>query len=314
MRALVTGSNGFVGRHLAAELRAQDADVWGVDCAIQAATDGNATFVLGDILDAAFLDGVLKQARPTHVFHVAGQVGSSESDREALFRANLDAAVSVAESMRQCAPGAWLLLASSSAVYGASSILPVAEDAPVRPTTAYGESKAAAEDAVRRIAGDAGIRVVVARTFNLIGPAMSRRLFAGSLAAQIAAAERGGEPQVKVGNLQGRRDYVDVRDAARAYVSLTACDAGTINVCSGVAHSSQELADEMCRLAAVPVTLDHDGSRVQAGDVDEQRGTFRRLAEATGWTPSIPFGQSVRDVLEHERRAAASSARERGEA
>jgi len=316
MRALITGCNGFVGRLLVAHLRAGGAEICGIDRTAQDpdATGAGVTLVPGDILDASFVGKVLLQARPSHVFHMAAVMGTSGTDRAGLLDVNAQGTAVVADAVRRHAPGAWLLLASSSAVYGAQDALPIGEDAPSRPTTPYGESKAAAEDAARRVAADGDIRLVIARTFNLLGPGMSRHLFAGSLAAQIVAAEHGGPSRIRVGHLQGKRDYVDVRDAVRACVSLTACDSGTFNVCSEVARSSQELADRMCAHATVPVTLEHDAARLQTGDVDEQRGSFRRLAAATGWAPAISFDQSVRDVLEHERRVATTAQAGRGNA
>jgi GDP-4-dehydro-6-deoxy-D-mannose reductase len=316
MRALITGSSGFVGRHLAAHLCAGGAEVWGVDRQPPSREEEvpGVRHATGDILDDRFVEQTLGTTQPTHVFHVAGIIGTPGTDRETLFNVNAGGTAAIVTAMRRLVPGAWLLLASSSAVYGHPDSLPLVEDAPVRPTTPYGESKVASEDAARGVAAGGELQLVIARTFNLLGPGMSRGLFGGALAAQIVAAEHGGPSRIRVGNLRGRRDYVDVRDAVRAYVGLAACHAGTFNVCSDEARSSQELADRMCAHARVPVTIEHDGTRMRAGDVDEQRGSYRRLAAATGWAPAIPFDQSLRDVLDGERRAVLATRTGRGNA
>jgi len=179
------------------------------------------------------------------------------------------------------------------------------------------------ETAAASFRGAHGMNIAVARTFNLLGPGMPSRLFAGSMAAQIAAAERGGSPTIKVGRLDSSRDYVDVRDAVRAYLALaslptvdvrdavraslapagqSAREPWVFNVCSGVSRSCREIADQMLALARVPVALDHDVARLQTGDIDRQQGSAVRLERATRWTPTIAFSTSVRDTLDHARR------------
>jgi nucleoside-diphosphate-sugar epimerase len=168
---------------------------------------------------------------------------------------------------------------------------------------------AALEMAAASFRGAHEMNIVVTRTFNLLGPGMPSRLFAGSLAAQIVAAERGGSRTINVGRLDSSRDYIDVRDAARAYLALAmasqlAQEPWVFNVCAGVSHSCGELADMMLALSSVPVKLDHDVSRLQSGDIDDQQGSAARLQRTTGWRPTIALSTSVRDTLDHARKRA----------
>jgi len=373
MRALITGIGGFVGGHLSALLRQEGFEVWGIDRLPVAAGVANRAVAieLGDVCDPAFTDRIVQAARPTHVFHFAWEFDPSRIGSTDAANRNVLGLTVLLESIGASARHARVMIASSSAVYGATEQRPtdkeaqpkqttaypisdgaldrqpIDEDAPLKPINAYGISKVAMETAAASFRGPHGMNIVVTRTFNLLGPGMPSRLFAGSLAAQIVAAERGGPRTIKVGRLDSSRDYIDVRDAARAYLALAmaskptiderdaaqvdvalasqpavdVCDAApahlalalasqptqepwVFNVCAGAAHSCRELADEMVALASVPVTLDHDASRLQSGDIDYQRGSSARLQRTTGWTPAIAFSTSVRDTLDHARSGA----------
>jgi GDP-4-dehydro-6-deoxy-D-mannose reductase len=136
------------------------------------------------------------------------------------------------------------------------------------------------------------------------------RLLPGALAAQVVAAEQGGSRTIRIGRLDSSRDFLDVRDAARAYHGLAVARAtrpGVFNVCAGMARSALSLAEHFIAAAQVPVELVHDTSRLQVGDVDTQCGTPARIARTTGWEPEISFEASVRAMLEWERTAARAS-------
>jgi len=306
MRALITGIGGFVGGHLATLLQQEGFEVGGIDRLSVAA--GGATSAVatesGDICDPSFTNRVVRDAKPTHVFHLAWEFDQNQTASADAANRNVLGLSVLLEAIGVSARDARVVIASSSAVYGAPERQPIDEEAPPKPTTAYGRSKAAVEAAADGFRGRLGQNIVITRTFNLIGPGMPRRLFAGSLATQIAAAERGGSPAIKVGRLDSSRDYVDVRDAAHAYLALarlSAREPWVFNVCSGVSRSCEELADQMLAMAGVPVTLIHDDLRMQAGDVDAQSGSAARLRQATGWAPSFSFSASVRDTLDHAR-------------
>jgi nucleoside-diphosphate-sugar epimerase len=125
-----------------------------------------------------------------------------------------------------------------------------------------------------------GMNIVVARTFNLLGPGMPPRLFAGSLAAQIAAAERGGSPAIKVGRLDSSRDYVDVRDAVRAYLALASLP--TVDV--------RDAVRAYLALASLPTADVRDAARAYLALANLPTVDVRDAARAY----VAPAGQSAR--------------------
>jgi GDP-4-dehydro-6-deoxy-D-mannose reductase len=306
MRALITGIGGFVGGHLANLLRQEGFDVCGIDRRPVSAGVAASTIAteLGDICDPSFTNRVVRDFQPTHAFHFAWEFDQNRPGGADAANRNVLGVSVLLKAIGMSAREARVVIASSSAVYGAPERQPIDEEAPLKPTTSYGASKVAIEAAAASFRSAHGLNIVVTRTFNVLGPGMPRRLFAGSLAEQIAAAEHDGSRTIEVGRLDSSRDYIDVRDAARAYLALASQpthEHSVFNVCSGVSRSSQELADQMLAQAKVSVKLVHHDSRMQTGDVDYQQGSAARLQRTTGWTPTIAFSTSVCDTLARAR-------------
>ena len=291
MRALVTGASGFVGRHLIAHLR----DL-GDDAAPSAA----------DVTDPEALARELARRRPEVVYHLAAQsdVGRGWADPVGTIRVNAEGTFNVLDAAR--AARVDLVVAAGSAdVYGPAgeAELPLAEDAPLRPASPYAASKAAAEMMCLQARFGAGPDVVRVRAFNHLGPGQGIGFVASALASQIAGNEQSGETRVRVGNLEARRDFTDVRDAARAYRLLAVGGrAGeAYNLCSGTDRSVRELAEAMIALTGRAMELEVDPERFRPSDVAVRRGDPGKLRAATGWAPEIPLADTLADLLDHWR-------------
>ena len=146
--------------------------------------------------------------------------------------------------------------------------------------------------------------MVIARSFNHIGPRQDPSFFASGVARQLAQIEAGRlEPVIRTGNLEARRDFTDVRDTVRAYRALVdRGEAGTAyNVCSGVARPVRDLLDGLIALARVPVTVETDPDRQRPNDRDLLLGNPSRIRRDTGWQPVVPLAQTLRDLLDYWR-------------
>jgi GDP-4-dehydro-6-deoxy-D-mannose reductase len=142
-----------------------------------------------------------------------------------------------------------------------------------------------------------GFAVDVARPFNLIGPGLPDHLVAGSLVRQFVEA---GSGPVRVGNTHTARDFVDVRDAVRAYWQLAAREGegGIFNVCSGTPTTIGSLMQLLQQVAGRETRVETDPGRVRGDDPVEVFGAPEKLHAATGWKPAIPLARSLRDMLE----------------
>jgi GDP-4-dehydro-6-deoxy-D-mannose reductase len=304
MRALITGISGFVGSHLARYLLTLGADV----CGIARRPESEWSFpgserlevCTGNILDEDFLRNCIETIRPTHVFHLAGTLGGAVGSSLGQYESNAWGTVRLLDALRALRPAPWVLVAGSSAVYGPAGNLPIGEEQAFQPLTHYAASKAAQELVAIQHHLAYGMNIVRTRTFNLVGPGLSRALAPSELAYQVAHAEAGGPSVIQVGNLAPRRDYSDVRDVVRAYVALAAASrpGEVFNVCSGHSRSVQECAEILTGMARAPVRLEVNSARMRRVEIEDQVGNGERLVNRTGWQPLIPIEKSLGDLLD----------------
>jgi GDP-4-dehydro-6-deoxy-D-mannose reductase len=300
-RVLVTGSSGFVGRHLMIGLASAGAEAFGLDRA------GQTPSFRGSLESKDFVADALARARPTHVIHLAGVLPGA-GDAAMMHEENVVNTARLLDAIRAVEPAATVLVASSSAVYGDTQPAenPLAEDRPFRPISPYGVSKVAQEMTALQYHLAHGMRTVRVRTFNLVGPGQPSQLMLPTLARQVALGERTpGRLIVRAGNLEPRRDFVDVRDAVRAYVGLAAhgVPGSVYNVCGGRGRSVQDCLDVLARLTGRAIEVERDETIARRPEIAEQVGDYTRVRDATGWRPSIPFEDSVTDVLNEWREA-----------
>lgn len=290
MRALVTGGSGFVGRWLAAHLRALGDEVVTVDAET-------------DVTDEEAVARALASACPDAVYHLAAKthVGESWSAPLDVIRVNVLGTAAVLAAARRAAPRAAVLVVSSAEVYGSlgPEDLPAREETPVRPATPYAASKAAAEQVAMQAWRGYGQRVVVVRPFNHVGPGQSPSFAVPSLARRILEARDAGSPELAVGTVTTRRDFTDVRDVVRAYRLLVEKGepGGVYNVCSGSDVAIGEVASRLMALAGVSLRLVTDPGLVRPVDTPVLRGDPARLEAATGWKPEIPLDETLREVV-----------------
>ncbi|HEX4953369.1 MAG TPA: GDP-mannose 4,6-dehydratase [Thermoanaerobaculia bacterium] len=291
MRVLLTGGSGFVGSHLVAHLVAAGDEVTalaGPDAGLPA---GVARPVV-DLADRAGLAAALEGADPEVVIHLAGlaHVGSSWQQLAEYFQVN----VLGTENVLAAAVGRRVVLASSGEVYGVvpEDEQPIQEDRPLAPASPYALTKAAAERLTVREGG------VVARLFNLVGPGQSATFALPAFARQLAAIAAGeAEPQLKVGNLTPRRDFLHVADGARALRVLAEKGAPgeAYNIASGQALSIEEALHLLTRIAGVEAEVTIDPERFRPADIPLLTGDNARLT-ALGWHQELSLGQALEDL------------------
>jgi GDP-4-dehydro-6-deoxy-D-mannose reductase len=127
---------------------------------------------------------------------------------------------------------------------------------------------------------------------------------ASDFAKQVADIEKGLKaPVLHVGNLEARRDFTDVRYMVRAYwLALEKCEAGEVyNICSGKAWSIQEMLDLLLSMTKKKIEVKQDPARLRPSDVPVLLGDYSKFHQATGWTPTIPFEQTLSDMLDYWR-------------
>ena len=307
MRALVTGAGGFVGSYLVRSLVADGVEVFAGSLeGTPSSESAGVRWVALDVTSAASVPAAVSEARPEAVFHLAGQASLAGSFNYPVGTWDVNATGTL-RLVAALAPGTRMVLAGSAEVYGAvpEAEQPIREERPLRPANPYAASKAAAEMACAGVAAARGVEAVVARSFNHTGPGQDARFALPSWARQIAAIRAGrAEPVLRVGNLEARRDLLDVRDVVRAYRRLgeAGVPATAYNVCSGAASSMREVLDALVAISGGEVRVEVDPERVRPVDVPLLLGDGSRL-RALGWAPELPLRRTLADLLAAEERA-----------
>ena len=308
---LVTGAAGFAGGHLVERLRHEGrVEGWyrpGVPPPQSRAGMDGVQWRAVDLRDAAAVDEAIADLRPAAVYHLAGAAnqGAAWAETDITFELNVRATHVLLRAVERHVPRARVLITTSAAVY-APSDGPLDERSVIGPRTPYGVSKLAQEMLAVDAARHQNLDVVIVRPFNHIGPGQDLGFFAPAFARQIARIEAGLEPgPMQVGNLEPRRDLLDVRDTVRASALLMRDGRrGEIyNVCRGEAIGIGELLDLLRADAAVPVDVQVDPARLRPVDVPLLLGDHGQLTAVTGWRPEIPISRTLHDVLEEQRAA-----------
>lgn len=304
---LVTGATGFAGGHLLDRLADRAPLVaWYRPSGQQPDPHRHIDWRPVDLMDAGEVERAYQEAAPTHIFHVAGapQVSSSFNSVLPHLRTNVMGTHHLLEAVRRSARACRVLVVSSSQVYQYSDD-PLDENAPLLPATPYGLSKLGQDLLADRAFRDDDLDVLIARPFNHAGPRQSADFVVSSFARQIAIIEEGlAPPELRVGNLDARRDMTDVRDVVDAYVVMmgTAPAGRPFNICSGRAWKVRDLLDELLHFARVSIQVTVDEARFRPVDVPVVQGDASRIRGELGWSPKIPVEQTLSDTLEWWRK------------
>jgi GDP-4-dehydro-6-deoxy-D-mannose reductase len=309
-RLLLTGANGFVGPLLTARAQQAGYQVIALTGRLLANHPVSDEQIVCDIRDAQSLAEAVAQAQPTHILHLAAisHVPTSFNDPLRTWQTNMMGSVNLLEAVRQHAPKAFVLFASSSEVYGAAFKAGIAVDEQTRcePLNPYAASKLAAESAFREYFRQ-GMKGVIARPFNHIGAQQSADFVTASFARQIALIESGQQsPILKVGNLQASRDFLDVQDVCGAYLKLLKLADSSdyprcMNIASGQSRKISDVLDLLLSLSTVPVTVELDPERLRPSDIPLAVGSSDCLKHTTGWQPTIALEDTLRGLLDYWR-------------
>ncbi len=313
-RVLITGVTGFAGSHLVDYLLTRnDCQIFGI-LRWRSRTENvehfldKITMLECDLRDATSTRDTLEKVRPEWIFHLAAQsfVPTSWIAPTESLTTNLLAQVNIFEAVRHMGLKCRIQLACSSEEYGMvyADEIPIRETNPLRPLSPYAVSKVAQDLLGYQYWMSWKVDCVRTRGFNHEGPRRGPVFVASDFAKQIADIEKGRKPPVlSVGNLQSKRDFTDVRDMVRAYwLALEKCEPGEVyNICSGKAWSIQQVLDQLLGLTKTKIEVRRDPARLRPSDVPVLQGDASKFQQATGWEPSIPFEQTLRDMLEYWR-------------
>ncbi|MES2306166.1 MAG: NAD-dependent epimerase/dehydratase family protein [Gemmatimonadota bacterium] len=308
MRLLVTGADGFVGRHLVRAARAAGHSV------VAAVGPGGAmpeawlspdevagvTALVAD-LRAPDTYKILADFAPDSVVHLAAlsSGAAARQDPATAWSINAGGTAALFDALAQTGTPT-VLLASTGEVYGRGHAEQIPENAPLLPASPYAVTKLGAECAADEVRRRTGLKVIIARPFTHTGPGQAPLFVIPALASRLREALKRDLWQIPVGDLTPVRDFLDVRDVVAAYLLLL--DRGVsgeaYNIASGV---GQSLADCFKRLAALLGSPAHAvtmPSLLRQSDIPVLIGDASKLRAATGWAPQYSFERTLQDLVD----------------
>jgi UDP-glucuronate 4-epimerase len=306
MKALVTGTAGFIGSRLSATLLNRGAEVVGIDCF----TDYYARAIKERNLDPLraqrafrFIEGALQTADldaaldgVTHVYHLAAQAGVRKSwgrDFAVYTTHNIDATQRLLEAVAG-RPIERLVYASSSSVYGDDVAMPMREDALPQPVSPYGVTKLAAEHLCHLYWVNARVPTVALRYFTVYGPGQRPDMgFHRFIRAALTS-----QPVIRYGDGEQTRDFTYVDDAVAA--TIAAGDRGRPGAVYNIGGGSRVSLNQVLALIGRVTgrTLDIRDEPAQKGDMRDTYADTTRAKADLGFAPAT----SLEDGLAAESR------------
>ena len=306
-KILVTGAAGFIGSHTVDCLLGEGHVVVGVDNLRTgrkenlAAALRSPAFVLHvkDVAEPGVLGALVAEARPDAIIHLAALVSVQESiANPALnFSLNVEATQFVAEAAREHGVGR-VVFASSAAIYGDAADRPIIESAEKRPLSPYGAAKLASEDLLLGHGACYGFAVRCQRYFNVFGPRQDPSSPYSGVISIFARSYREGKPVTIFGDGRQTRDFIAVRDVARANVlaaTRPGLTSGVANICTGKATSLLDLAGIFS--AAHPGVASPVHRPARAGDIVHSLGSPAAAAAALGFTARTGVAEGLAELI-----------------
>lgn len=329
-KVLITGSNGFTARYLIRYLRGlkEKLEISGIDISkpksFSADKSKDAEINMADkvssgnfanigpvdtgynyydcnLVNRPKLTAILNQINPDYIFHLAGVMNNKYKN---VFRYNVYTTCILLEAVRKINLNPVILSIGSAAEYGMvkKEEIPIKETNPLRPINIYGLSKVCQTLLCQRYFLTLGFKIIIVRTFNLIGPGLPSLLVCGSFANQIRRIKlEKKSPEIRVGNLNTNRDFIDVRDAVDAYwkIANTNSYGEIFNLGSGKQHSTKYVLNTFIKYSGIEdIQIIKDETLIRKVDIQKQIADISKIKKIIDWKPSIPIKRSLKEMLE----------------
>ncbi|WP_374829635.1 GDP-mannose 4,6-dehydratase [Paenochrobactrum pullorum] len=305
-RILITGASGFVGQYLQKELQTRALED---DIALFPSSHMNSNELSADITDYAQVLSLIHHCQPTAIIHLAAIAAPqiAQANYRLAFDVNVAGTINIAQAILNLSPETKLIHAGSSECYGRSfmdmSATGIEESAPLQPQNIYSTTKMAADILLQQLHHQ-GLRAVRFRPFNHTGAGQADLYVASAFAKQIAAITlKQQQPVIKVGNLEPKRDFLDVRDIVRAYADAAISDDNSLNgeaynLSTGRPIQIQTILQELIHFCPERVEISVDKTRWREADIHIVSGNPQKVKKTLNWQAEINLSETLSHLYE----------------
>lgn len=314
-RVLITGLTGFAGSYLAEYLvslgRYDVSGTYLFDSSLINVDNvkNKLNLIKADLTSERKVFDVIKKATPEIIFHLAALASPADSFKnpsETLTN-NISLQVNLLEAVRKSnLLDTKILVVSSADIYGKvnKEDLPIDENTKLMPTNPYSVSKIAQDFLGLTYFLSYNLKIIRVRPFNHIGPRQSPQFVVSSFAKQIAEIEKGKrDSTLHVGNLDSKRDFINVKDIARAYVlAIEKGKYGDVyNIGSGTSYKIADILNILVSMSSKKIKIERDEALVRPSDNQELLCDVSKFKKVTGWEPKISIEETLKDTLDYWR-------------
>ena len=306
MKALITGINGFVGKYLSKYLIEKGYEVYGTVLEDDIHMDDVKIYKM-NLLDKEEVAETIRKIKPDQVYHLAGQsaVGLSWKNPTLTIDINVNGTINLLDSIREENLDVKVLIIGSSDQYGPikPENCPINEEHELNPSSPYTISKVTQENVAKLYVKAYGMKIIMVRAFNHIGPMQCKNFVVSDFASRIVDIEFGKQSIMKVGNLEAYRDFTDVRDIVRGYnMLMERARIGEIyNIGSGKAIKIQDLLDILISLSKKYIEVEIDKDKLRPSDVPIVECDNSKIKSHIGWQPELDIRETLKDTLDYWR-------------
>jgi len=300
MRVLVTGGAGFIGSHIAELCLSRGHEVAVIDNLrtgkVENVPDG-ARFIEGDIRDREAVQCAFAEVKPDWVFHQAAQAALRVSviDPWEDLSINLVGSVNLIYQAVEAGVRKFVYASSGGAAYGPYAPVPTSEASPAQPNSPYGITKHSVEHYLDFYGRNYGLSWMAMRYSNVYGPRQDSEGEAGVVAI-FSRCVLGGQQPTIYGNGSQTRDYVFVKDVARAnYLAAESDHCDVLNISTGVETSVLGVLAAI--QAAAGTSLEPVFGEERVGDIARCALTSDLAAEEIGWRATVPFAEGIAETV-----------------
>lgn len=290
-RIFLTGSSGFTGRPLAARLRQDGYEVFGLTH-----TPATVGETQGDLRNEEWVHKIVREINPTVVIHLAGITTPLHGSIGEIYSINVAGTANLFSALAKMSdPPKRVIVASSATVYSApTDDQPITEEHPLRPQNHYGVSKRAVEDVTRLFADR--FPIVITRPFNYTGPGQEPIFLIPKIVDHFVRRES----RINLGNLDLFRDFADVRRVVEIYARLVdhRVDHAVVNICSGRTVHLADIVGLLQEMSGHSIEVVKDPALVRAGEPRTIQGSAMRLESMLGDLPNPDFRDTLRSIYE----------------
>ncbi len=308
MKALVTGSAGFIGSHLCEELLKQG---YSVNALVRYTSTSNIGFlrtakekygdklsiILGDIRDQNIVYEAAKSCEI--LFNLAALIGIpySYSAPQSYIETNVIGCLNILNAAKKY--GSLLIQTSTSEVYGSAQYIPIDEKHPLVGQSPYSASKIASDQLALSFYRSFGTQVIVARPFNTYGPRQSQRAIIPTVLNQCLNNKSG---ELKVGNIDTTRDFNYVLDTVKGFIELSKIKellGECVNISTGYEISIKNLIaliQEICH-SSLKLEIDQSRLRPNKSEVERLCGCPKLIMKYSNWSPEYSGEEGLKRGL-----------------